>query len=447
MRKIQVLAAIFLFILSFSEVISQDTVPRASPWAIDVSRRFSRDIFKMNGVPYLQPMVEAVNATSNSRFFSLAYVPRKVDKPYFKFGLHSMLGFVREDMKTYKPEFPMEELTFNEAAKYAEIINQTVNIKDTAGLIYYLFKTILYDGVQRGSLFPPDKAATILGSKTTSLVLYPDTLRSIIKDNPIYGFLTEDMQDSVLNAVTALPAFFTLPQGGNINTIFASVPQVEIGSLFGTELLLRGIPPVYMGENIGDFAFWGIGIKHSISQYFNQNYYDSETRSEDPFLPKEIPNLGRNAFNLAVQLVYQGTHLENTVGVTNSELKSNATFWNFNIHASQNIEGIVDIYSGFSLETMSISTDFTYYLPVEVQGQLGLLLMIYYPDGTSFIGDTDPENGYPGDTEPQYSTIKIKDTNIKWVIGAAKEIGPIVIFADFSISQFNIFTGGILYKF
>ena len=60
----------------------------------------------------MQPLVTTINATSNSRFFTQAYVPKSVDKPYFRFGIHSMIGFVRDDQRLYTPSLPTESRPF-----------------------------------------------------------------------------------------------------------------------------------------------------------------------------------------------------------------------------------------------------------------------------------------------------------------------------------------------
>jgi len=104
-------------------------VNAADKITIDLARLFSKDIFELNGLPYLQPLVETMNATSNSRFFNQAFVPQKVDKPYFRFGIHGMLGFVRDDMKTYNPAMPAEMLDSSKLSNYIEytLIHQVLN--------------------------------------------------------------------------------------------------------------------------------------------------------------------------------------------------------------------------------------------------------------------------------------------------------------------------------
>ncbi len=409
----------------------------ADPNTVNLARAFGRDIFELNGVPYLQPLVETLNATSNSRFFNQAYVPQKVDKPYFRIGAHAMLGFVRNDMKTYNPAMPAEQLDMNELSKYADIdiINQKVTIKDTSGLMYYALKTILYDGIHGTNKYNkvfihvPVTSATILGYQNAKFSLPHSAMDSLIRGHFIFPFLPKEFQDSLLKTISRFPDLFSLPPGADMNTIFAAVPQFEIGSLWGTEMLVRFIPPVDMGENIGDFDFWGVGLKHSISQYFDERYFD-----------------------LAVQVVYQGTHLENKIGVTNSDLRADGTFWDFNIHISKTFfDDKFNIYLGLSYEIFNINSNFTYYLPVETQWQLGLLRgeMTYPPgkDSVYIIHKPEPELGFPGDTLPQTSNLRITNTNFKFVFGLTYQLGPVAIFLDYNISKFNIFTGGIEFRF
>ena len=56
--------------------------------------------------------------------------------------------------------------------------------------------------------------------------------------------------------------------GGVINASLFPLasPQVRIGSIYGTEVALRWLPTVKAGD-LGDISFFGIGVRHSISQY------------------------------------------------------------------------------------------------------------------------------------------------------------------------------------
>lgn len=431
--KISVLFSLLL-IINFNLIAAP-----ASEYTIELARSFSKDIFDLNGVPYLAPMVKAVNATSNSRFYSLAYVPRNVNSPYFKISINSMAGIVRLSDKYYSPQLPMDSFSLDKLKKYGTInlnlidpSKSEIRIIDTAGLINYLFKTIMFDGYKSGKLKPPAKASTILGKDTTHLHLDNSVLSELVQNHIIYQFLPQQMKDTLLNVIKQVPSFFTLPAGGNINTIVAGVPQFEIGSYYGTEMLLRFIPPLNLGKYIGKFSFWGFGLKHSISQYFS-NYIETQNGK----ILVDAP------FDMAIQIVYQGTNLKNKVGITQSDLNANAQIWNANLHFSKNFYDIIDVYSGISYNFIDINAKFKYYLPVETQMQLGLLR--YDPVLNKIMPPEPPD--YPGDTKPQTTQINLTNKSWQFTLGINKTIGNFSLFLDYNISKFNIFTAGIKYQF
>jgi len=418
--------------------------------SVELSRLLSKDIFELNGVPFMQPLVEAVNATSNSRFFNSAYIPKQ-DSFYIKISVNGMMGFVRDDMKNYNPSFPTEQFNATEILNRGYVSiglaggQPTANISDTANLVAYLFRTLLYDGIYGdGSIQVPNEAATILGSQNKQIVFGEGTLQRLAENRldslealfSSFGIsqgIPDSLRAEILGAVNGVPSLFSLPPGGNFSTLIAGVPQIEIGSFMGTELLLRFIPPVNMGEEIGKFSFYGLGLKHSISQY-----------------------LPRADFDLAVQGVIQGTNLKNKVGVTNATLEANGRFMNFNIHGSKKFGEYFTLYSGFSYETINIDTRFTYALPIEIQYQLNLLdkgvdrdengNLLEKSDPRYRPAQTEPTEGFPGDDKPQTAKLNLTAQNFKFVIGGNVEYEDFSLFMDYNISNFNIFTAGILYK-
>ena len=423
------LIIIIIALISFT-AYSQDRIV-INESSVELARVLGRDIFELNGVPFSQPIVTATNATANSGFFNTAYIPRK-DSLYFKVSVNYMNGFVPEKDKSYSPSFPTAEFKDVDLLKYLEIDflggGGFKGIKDTVGLYTYLLRTLLYDGIKEGTIKFPDRTATILGSDNKKIEITKGSLsksaqKRIDDIEDRYKQFNIQFPDSVLQQIfktlDGLPGNFTLPKGSGMNTMQFAVPQIEIGSYLGTEILLRFIPKINYGETIGDFGFFGIGIKHSISQYFFD--FDQE-----------------RTFDLAVQFAYQNSTLENVFGETSASLKSNANIMNFNLQASKNIEDVVDVYSGISFEQIDISADFVYTIPIENQVQLGLV----GPDKK-----VDPANGYPGDTKPQTTKLIVNDFNIKWVIGVKKDFGPVAIFASYNVSKFNIFNGGLQYSF
>lgn len=389
--------------------------------SVIITRALTRDLFDLNSVPYMEPLVTSINATSNSRFFNQAFVPKKVSRPYYRIGVHFMTGFVREDQKLYAPALPtLKDSIQTVLGKYI-----TINGIDTAGLALAVVERLLQKGIDAGKVIVPEQAATIFGSKNAIITIDNAYLAEVLRTDPEFALyrvlLKPETQLKLDTAIQKLPNRLTAPPGQNFSRLYAAVPQFEIGSLWGTEMMLRFIPPIEYDTSIGKFAFWGVAFKHSLSQYWEN--------------PK---------FDMAIQVGYQGTSLKNTVGVTSSELEANATFWNVNLQASKHFEGICDLYTGINYEYVNIDASFSYVLSQEVQIRLGLL-GVDTVDNVTVI--RDPAKGYPGDDVVQKSKSSFTNNNIKWTIGAARQFGPVAIFVDYSVSSFNIFSGGIEFRF
>jgi hypothetical protein len=399
--------------------LQAQVTPKYNQTSVDITRALTRDLFDLNSVPYMEPLVTSVNATSNARFYNSAFVPQKVSRPYFRFGFHAMTGFVREDQKTYTPQLPTEKQSIEtQVGRYLRLGTSGIEITDTTGLAVLITKRLFQKGLDSSKVTVPGQAATIFGNITNAgVTINREFLAEQLRNDPefsAFNLLPKTTQDLLVNAIMQLPTNLTIPPGQNIPRIYALIPQLEIGSLWGTELMVRYIPPLVLDTSIGKFSFWGVALKHSISQYVNKPLFD-----------------------LAVQVGYQGTRLENTVGVTESKLLSTARFINLNIHASKKFEGICEVYTGLNYEHVDINSSFSYILSQEVQIRLGLL------KDTLGRGVRVPEEGYPGDDVVQMSVLKLTSSNIKWTVGVSRQFGPIAIFADYSVSRFNIFTGGI----
>lgn len=427
----------YLVALAMSAVVvhaTPDTCTNVvSQLNVDIARNLTKTLFESNAVPFIQPMVVSINATSNSRFFDGARIPKKVDKPYFRVSVNTMVGIVSENMKWYTPQLDFGPKTnvADQLGKYGTLkivdgkpvytINPTY--EDTLGLTTSLMNEIFRDALDSNKLILPSKAPTLFGNQPDTRVYLPSNsdLMALLHARPEYKVLlatapTTAAQLDTLVSHLKLNSYLTLPSGANMNVLVAAVPQLEVGSLFGTELMVRFIPPVEFSKNVGRFAFWGGAIRHSISQYFPEEWFD-----------------------MAAQFGYQGTNLKNTIGYTNATLESNATIFNANLHASKRLWECVDVYSGISYETIAVSSTYTYALPQEVQLQLGLLPPPPSPGAPSY---PDPPC-YPGDTKPQSSLITTSAHNVKWTIGATAFVGDWRFSVDYSISQFNVVSAGI----
>lgn len=444
--KLAIIATVF-------GLFTTESVARADSVTIEIVRRFSKDIFESNGVPFLKPMVQSMNATSNSRFFNSAYVPKSVNKPYFKVSINSMLGFVPNDYKTYRPELPLRDFKMEDLGKFVSLnpLTGDFKVKDTVGLAYYAFQTVVTNAIKKKYVTLPESSTTILGNEKANISLPREALMKSLQENPAYPILPQTLKDTLIKYLTQFPEEFQLPAGLDMNKFFAAIPQVEIGSLYGTEALIRFIPPVDMGKNIGKFAFWGLGLKYSISQYFTdyKRYADYSIDEYD-----SLRSLGETPFDMAAQLVYQGTSLVNKVGVTNAELDATATMVDFNLQFSKKLNKHFELYGGYSLETIFINAHYLYYIPWDLQIKLGLVTPKLDENGKPII---DPETGwnvyekrppeFPGDEYPQSSNVKVNDINHKLIFGVNFIYDKFNVFLDFNLSKFSIFTGGVSYRF
>lgn len=121
-----------------------------------------------------------------------------------------------------------------------------------------------------------------------------------------------------------------LPDGINANFVPLIIPHIEIGSVLGTELLLRFLPASETNTSIGKINFYGVGLRHSISQYI-------------PLLPVDI----------SAQVMYQ--HLG-----AGDLLTMDA--WNIAALASIDLP-IITLYGGVQLEQASMDVHYTFNEP------------------------------------------------------------------------------------
>ena len=91
-------------------------------------------------------------------------------------------------------------------------------------------------------------------------------------------------------------------------------------------------------------------------------------------------------------------------------------YLDMNIQVSKSYKDIIDVFGGLSYETISIASSYTYVLPVENQCNLALAPAAgrYTPFRT--IGM------HFGDMAPQTATYDLSDSNIKVVLGVAKQV-------------------------
>lgn len=180
--------------------------------------------------------------------------------------------------------------------------------------------------------------------------------------------------------------YITYPGGIGEDNIPVVFPQASV-SMLGTEVMLRYMPKIKVGET--DVSLFGVGLKHSISQYFI-------------LLPVDI----------AVQVLYNSFNVKNLMDVSNIA---------FNAHVSRSF-GPASIYGGIQYESTKFDLSYT------IKG--------------------DPKSGDPAVRK----NIDIKtsvdgDNNIRMTVGAAVKLAIFVINADYSLGSQSTLTGGLTFEF
>ncbi len=62
---------------------------------------------------------------------------------------------------------------------------------------------------------------------------------------------------------------YVFPGGLDISLFLLAVPQLTVGSFYGTEATVRFVQAT-VGDNFGQLMLWGIGARHNMNQYFKK---------------------------------------------------------------------------------------------------------------------------------------------------------------------------------
>ncbi|MDA3814192.1 MAG: hypothetical protein PF570_08070 [Candidatus Cloacimonetes bacterium] len=290
---------------------------------------------KDNGMVYVKPLVTAFGTTMNTGLFNTA----KVLKP-FAFGLNvnMMAAFV-----------PKEDKIFTAVRPDLFIVNPI----DTTQVIY------LYEDEELES-------ATIFG-KDGATFIHNSDLNSILGSDA-------DQLD------------LSLPNGANLPAVPFLMPQFNLGLPFGNEIMVRGFPKFEINKDIGDIGFWGIGLKHSVSQYI-------------PLIPIDI----------AVQAAYQNLYVGDILTFSNI---------NANLEVSKKLL-MWTLYTGVGYDKTNVTAKYDYtYKIVNQDNDIESI-----EDNIKF--DVDGENEYRATAGIRYSLLLLK------------------LYADYTISKYSVFNAGI----
>lgn len=180
--------------------------------------------------------------------------------------------------------------------------------------------------------------------------------------------------------------YITYPNGINQSSVPFLMPQIT-ASLMGTEVLIRYLPSIKVGGK--NLNFFGIGIRHSISQYI-------------PLIPVDV----------AVQLLYNKLSVTGVI---------DASSFAVNGEVSKSFDPLT-IYGGLQYETSNFDLSYT------LKG--------------------DPNSGDPAlrQTKNISASVKGKD-NVRLILGASVNFTPFVLNVDYNITSQPIICGGISLEF
>ncbi len=317
-----------------SLIIFSLTILLASSLFSDIQESLEK-FGKENGQAYIKPFVTAYGTNINTGLYNTA----KVLKP-FRFGLfiNTMLAFVPDKDNTFMPSRP--DMYMDDPLNPGEII--------------YLYED------------PTEETATVFGEDGDMLIH-----NSMLDNIP-------DLDTSGLDIY--------LPDGTNLPAVLLMVPQFHLGLPAGNELMIRGFPKQKINKDIGKIGFWGIGLKHSISQYI-------------PLVP----------IDLAVQGVYQslflGDILELNNFALNAEISKKLLMWT--------------LYAGMGYEQTKLKAEYE----TEIK--------VYNEDSNSF------------DSEPIDIDFEIEgDNNFRTTFGLRYSLLLLKLYADYTLSDYSVFNVG-----
>lgn len=180
--------------------------------------------------------------------------------------------------------------------------------------------------------------------------------------------------------------YITYPTGLNQTSIPFAMPQIT-GSFMGTELMIRFLPKITVSNN--DVNYFGVGLRHSISQYI-------------PLIPVDV----------AVGVLYNKLNYGSII--------SGSTFA-VNGEASKSF-GLLTAYGGLQYETSSFNLSYT------LKG--------------------DPNSGDPALRQSRdiSASVNGKD-NFRFLVGASVKLGFLVINADYDLASQPLFSGGLSFEF
>lgn len=207
-------------------------------------------------------------------------------------------------------------------------------------------------------------------------------------------------------------ARFSLPQGSGFQYVPAPLIQATVGTIKNTDLILRFIPEIKMGEYV-DFNMRGFGIKHSVSQWL----------PGDRVFPVDISLFaGFNHVDITGHFDMQPDQPDPATNYDNQRV-----FIDFNTFAAKLVVGkdlnALSFYGGLGYETSTMDLTVTGNYPMPITG----------PGGTTVTETLTDPFAYSQKGKNKYSAMT----------GVAFKLSIIRIFGEFTYAKYPIGNAGI----
>ena len=181
--------------------------------------------------------------------------------------------------------------------------------------------------------------------------------------------------NSGFNLYIGIKAAGTYVNGDNAYVINANksfsllpmaVPQLNIGSVWGTELSVRYLPQVTIGK-YGSVNMWGIGIKHGITSHFKNSPVDAavqfsyqslkvnDSKGRDMVSATSFSSSLQFSKELSIFTIYTGIQYESTS--IDANVNSNGTDSRMSFNNQNKIRGVMGL--NVKLGPVNVNGDYT----------------------------------------------------------------------------------------
>jgi len=257
------------------------------------------------------------------------------------------------------------------------------------------------------------------GSPTTA-----PTVTGNVEDRPTLVY-SQDITLPDGSTQTVEVASFTLPNGAGVDFFPLPMAQLTVGLPLGFDVSARFVPMVQLGD-YGEIGLWGVGGKHSISQWIpgirELGFLDIAAQGGYTKVNSSV--------NVSVEPMPGWIDPEVTSDFHNQYVVQEVQGWTVNLIASQTFS-VLTIYEGIgyasSMATIRMDGDYPVPMPVSEGEDIGEITyeIMVNPVDLSFQNMN----------------------NLRLNIGARIKLGVFMIHYDFTRTLYSTHTAGIGFTF